>query len=64
MTKVKTVVSELKTSPENLVWYQVIYLHMIFDIKLGENFRRKARLVAGGQKTKAPSSIRYILVVL
>ena len=28
--------------------YQKVNCHMIFDIKLGENFRRKARLVAGG----------------
>ena len=29
---------------------------MIFDIKLGENFRRKARLVGGGQMTTSHSS--------
>jgi hypothetical protein len=28
--------------------YQEIKCHMIFDIKLGENLRRKARYVAGG----------------
>ena len=37
--------------------------HMIFDIKMGENFRRKARLVAGGHKTETPSSITYSSVV-
>ena len=26
--------------------YQQIICHMIFDIKMGENFRRKARMVA------------------
>ena len=31
--------------------------HMIFDVKFGENFRRKARLVADGHKTDPPSSI-------
>ena len=36
---------------------------MIFDIKLGENFRRKARLVEGGHTTTAPSSIAFSLVV-
>ena len=30
---------------------------MIFNIKLGENFRRKARLVGGGHQTLAPESI-------
>ena len=28
--------------------YQEIRCHMIFDIKMGENFRRKARMVAMG----------------
>ena len=43
--------------------YQHIDCHMIFDIKMGENFRRKARMVAGGHKTKTPSSITYSSVV-
>ena len=37
--------------------------HVIWDIKLGENFRRKARLVAGGHTTETPSSITYSSVV-
>ena len=36
---------------------------MIFDIKLGENFRRKARLVGGGHTTTSPSSNTLLLVV-
>ena len=36
---------------------------MIFDIKLGENFRIKARLVGGGHTRTAPSSITFSLVV-
>ena len=36
---------------------------MIFDIKLGENFRRKARLVGGGHTTIEPSSITFSSVV-
>ena len=36
---------------------------MIFDIKLGENFRRKYRLVGGRHKTATPASITYSLVV-
>ena len=31
---------------------------MIFDVKLGENCRLKARLVAGGQETGEKASIR------
>ena len=36
---------------------------MLFDIKIGENFRRKSRLVAGTHETKAPSSSTYSFVV-
>ena len=36
---------------------------MIFDIKLGENFRRKARLVGDGHKTETPTSVTYSTVV-
>ena len=36
---------------------------MIFDVKMGENFRRKARLVGGGHMTESPSSITYCSVV-
>ena len=43
--------------------YQHIKCHMIFDIKIGENFRRKAQLVVGGHTTAAPSSITFLLVV-
>ena len=43
--------------------YQQIDCHMIFDIKMGENFRRKARMVAGGHKTSTPSSLTYSSVV-
>ena len=37
--------------------------HVIFDIKLGENFRRKARFVADGHKTDTPAAITYSSVV-
>ena len=37
--------------------------HIIFDVKLGENFRRKARFVADGHKTTTPSSVTYSTVV-
>lgn len=45
------------------IGYQKIACHMIFDVKMGENFRRKARMVAGGHMTEAPSSITYSSVV-
>ena len=37
--------------------------HMIFDVKFGENFRRKARLVAGGHMTDTPNTLTYSSVV-
>jgi len=42
--------------------YQKIPCHMIFDIKM-EDFRCKARLVAGGHRTKALATITYASVV-
>jgi hypothetical protein len=35
---------------------------MVFDVKM-EDFKRKARLVAGGHKTEAPAMITYATVV-
>ena len=43
--------------------YQFMKCHMIFDIKMGENFRRKARMVAGGHMTEAPAILTYSSVV-
>ena len=36
---------------------------MIFDVKLGENFRRKARFVARDHTTETPMSLTYSSVV-
>ena len=43
--------------------YQKIKVHFIFDIKMSENFRRKARLVANGNETETPASLTYSSVV-
>ena len=43
--------------------FQEIKCHMIFDVKIRENFRRNARLVAGGHTTDAPASLSYSSVV-
>ena len=48
---------------KKLVGYQKIKCHFVFDVKLGENFRRKARLVGGGHTTDPPSSLTYSSVV-
>jgi hypothetical protein len=44
------------------IGYQKILCHMIFDVKL-EDFRWKARLVAGGHWAEAPATITYASVV-
>ena len=36
---------------------------MIFDIKLGKNFRRNAQVVGGVHTTTSPSSIKFLSVV-
>ena len=43
--------------------YQKIKCHFIFDVKMGENFRRKARLVANGNETETPLALTYSSVV-
>jgi hypothetical protein len=42
--------------------YQEIRCHMIFDVKV-EDFRRKARFVAGGHTTDTPHVMTYASVV-
>ena len=42
--------------------HQFFKCHMIFDINM-ENFRRKARLVAGGHKTTEQAAVTYASVV-
>jgi hypothetical protein len=44
------------------IGYQKVPCHMIFKMKM-EDFRQKARLVAGGHRTKAPATITYASVV-
>jgi hypothetical protein len=48
---------------KSLIGYQHIGVQLIFDIKLGESFRRKARLVALGNRTQTPSTLTYSSVV-
>ena len=43
--------------------FQQICCHMIFDVKIGENFRWKARFVAGGHTTETPASLTYSSIV-
>ena len=48
---------------EKLIGFEEITGHLVFDIRLGEIFRRKARYCADGHKTSTPSSITYSTVV-
>ena len=36
---------------------------MIFDIKMGEKFKRKARMVADGHRIEAPAALTYSSVI-
>jgi hypothetical protein len=49
--------------PHSLVGYPQITGHLVFDMKLGENFCRKARYCADGHKMGAPTSVTYSTVV-
>ena len=47
-----------------LVAYEEITGHLIFNVKLSEDFRRKSRFVADGHLVETPVSITYSIVVL
>lgn len=55
MKEVRAAFKILDDNAPDPVGYQKIRCHMIFDVKM-EDFRRKARLVAGGHVTKAPAT--------
>ena len=42
-----------------LVAYKEITGHLILNVKLYENFRRKARFIADGHLVETPASIMY-----
>ena len=63
MPKIINSVEEFDGKIEDLIGYQQITGHIIFDVKFSENFRRKARYVADGHKTRTPTSITYSTVV-
>ena len=63
MSKIFFDVADHDDNISDLVGYQDILVHMIFDVKLGENFQRKARFVEDGHETDNPSSVNYNTVV-
>jgi hypothetical protein len=62
MKEVCIVINILPDGHSAPIGYQKIPCHTIFDVKM-ETFRQKARLVAGGHRTKAPTTITYASVV-
>ena len=52
-----------KGDSNKLVGYQEITGHIVFDIKLGENFRLKARYCADGHNTESPAALIYSTVM-
>ena len=48
---------------DDLIGYEEITGHLIFDVKLSENFRRKVRFVADGHLVETPASVTYSTVV-
>ena len=43
--------------------YQEVKCHIIFDVKMGENFLRKSLMVVGEHKTVTPAALTYASVV-
>ena len=62
MKDVKPAFKKLENGETVPIGYQRVNCHMIFDVKM-EDFRRKARLVAGGHVTAPPATITYASVV-
>ena len=63
MTNVQIAFKVLNDDKKAPIGYQCMDCHMIFDCKMESNFRRKARLVAGGHMTKSPKVPTHASVV-
>jgi hypothetical protein len=63
MQNVRIAFEEFDGDPNSLVGFTQITGHLVFDVKLGENLRQKARYCADGHKTGAPASVTYSTVV-
>ena len=63
MKNICIVFEEYEGDTKDLHDYEHISGHLIFDVKLGENFRRKAWYVVDGYKTSAPDSVTYSSVI-
>lgn len=63
MKNVRVAFEKFSGDVTTLVGYERITCHIIFDVKLSEGFRRKARFVADGHKVETPPSVSYSSVV-
>ena len=63
MTKIKGATKIHNGDPNMLKGYQEITGHIVFDVKLGQGFRIKARFVGDGHKIETPSAVTYSSVV-
>ena len=63
MKNMRTVFEVYKCDKKDLVGYQGIKCHFVFDIKFGEGFSQKYRLVGVGRVTEKPSTLTYASVI-
>jgi hypothetical protein len=65
MTNSMVAFQEYDGNPEDLVAKGFVKItgHLVFNVKLGENYRRKARFCADGHKLATPALITYSSVV-
>ena len=63
MTNNRIEFEDYKGDMKDLVGYEEITGHLIYDVKLAENFRRKTAFVASGHLMDLPSFITYSTVV-
>ena len=64
--KIKKIVDAFQKhddDPTELIGWKKLTCHMVYDIKISENFYHKAKYVADGHKTEAPVSVTYSSVV-
>ena len=64
MTNNRCAFEHYEGNTSEIVAYKEITSHLIFDVKLSDNFRREARFVADGHLVETPASITYSTVVL
>jgi hypothetical protein len=63
MGNVRVAIKEYDGDSQSLIGYTQITGHLLFDVNLGENFRRKARYCADGHEARALALVTYSTVV-